>query len=236
MNATILSIGRHKLYPYFCFLIVIGAFLYTDPFTELNLRYAISFFGAITGLICVILFTRRNQLGNYFGLLATFGESMGNFLGGNIGAGLPHVYNFATHIYGIFNWRKNHDNSDKVVTRSLSFRQHIYVLIAFIAIFTLNIIITTLSGIENTTWQLVFNSCIFGLAIPAQTLLVMRYDFNWYLWIIMNVFAISLNFFGPNPNPIIGVQYCIYLFNSLYGLIEWKTFANNHPSHSTQSI
>lgn len=91
MKSWILSIGRHRSYPFICFILVISAFLYTDPFTELNLRYTISFFGAITGLICVILFTRRSQLGNYFGLLATFGESIGNFLGGNIGAGLPHI-------------------------------------------------------------------------------------------------------------------------------------------------
>lgn len=226
MKFWILSIGRHRSYPFICFILVISAFLYTDPFTELNLRYTISFFGAITGLICVILFTRRSQLGNYFGLLATFGESIGNFLGGNIGAGLPHIYNFSTHVYGIINWRKNHDNDDKVITRSLNFRQHIYVFFAFIAIFGLNILITKLSGVDNTLWQLTVNGIIFGLAIPAQTLLVMRYDFNWYLWIIMNVFVIALNFLGPEPNPVIGAQYCIYLFNAIYGLLEWKTFAD----------
>lgn len=225
MKSLILTIGRHQAYPFVCFFLVIGAFLYTDPFTELNLRYAISFFGAITGLICVILFTRRNQLGNYFGLLATFGESMGNFLGGNIGAGMPHIYNFCTHIYGIITWQKNHDNDDKVITRSLNLRQHIYVLAAFILIFSASILITTLSGVHNTLWQLIINGVIFGLAIPAQTLLVMRYDFNWYLWIIMNLFVIALNFFGPEPNPIIGAQYCIYLFNATYGLIEWKNSA-----------
>lgn len=228
MQSLILSIGRHRLYPVICFILVISAYLYTDPFTELNLRYSISFFGAITGLICVILFTRRNQLGNYFGLLSTLGETVGNFLGGNIGAGMPHIYSFSTHIYGIITWKKHHDNNDKVITRSLSFRQHLIVLAVFIAIFIANILITRLSGVDNTLWQLTVNGIIFGLAIPAQTLLVMRYDFNWYLWIIMNVFVIALNFLGPEPNPIIGAQYCIYLFNATYGLLEWKTFAQHN--------
>ncbi len=228
MTNIILTIGRHKLYPYLCFILVISAFLYTDPFTELNLRYSISFFGAITGLLCVILFTRRNPLGNYFGLLAAIGESMGNFLGGNIGAGMPAIYNFGTHVYGIFTWRKNHDNSDKVITRSLNKRQFFYVALAFIAVFMLTIFITNLSGVENTTSQLITNGIIFGLALPAQTLLVLRYDFNWYLWIVMNIFVISLNFLGPDPNPVIGAQYCIYLFNSTYGLLEWKTFAKKN--------
>ena len=226
MRSLILTIGRHKAYPFVCFILVIGAFLYTEPFKALNLRYAISFFGAITGLICVILFTRRSQLGNYFGLLATFGESMGNFLGGNIGAGLPHLYNFSTHVYGIFNWRKHHDQDDKVITRSLTWLQMFYVISAFFAIFGLSIWITKVMGVDNTLGQLIVNGIIFGLAVPAQTLLVMRYDFNWYLWIIMNVFVVGLNFFGPEPNPVIGAQYCIYLFNAVYGLIEWRSFAH----------
>lgn len=228
MKNLILTIGRHKTYPYLCFILVISAYLYTDPFTELNLRYALSFFGAITGLICVILFTRRNPLGNYFGLLAAIGESLGNFLGGNIGAGMPAIYNFGTHVYGIFNWRKNNDKTDKVITRTLNPRQFIYVLLAFIIIFVFTILLTNWSGVENTTSQLITNGIIFGLALPAQTLLVLRYDFNWYLWIIMNIFVISLNFLGPEINPVIGAQYCIYLFNSTYGLLEWKTFAKDN--------
>ncbi len=232
-SRAILSIGRHRTYPYICFILVVAAYLYTEPFSQFDLRYGISFFGAITGLICVILMTRRSQLANYFGLLSTFGESIGNFLGGNIGAGLPHIYNFSTHVYGVINWRKNHDAEDKVITRSLTLKQYLYVALAFVVIFLFNIAITRWLGVENTFWQLMLNGFIFGLAIPAQTLLMMRYDFSWYLWVLMNIFMVILNFFGPEPNPVIGAQYSVYLFNSLYGLVEWRTFARAHAQQAS---
>ncbi|GGZ99236.1 hypothetical protein GCM10007162_14190 [Ignatzschineria ureiclastica] len=232
-SRAVLSIGRHKSYPYICFILVVAAYLYTEPFAEFDLRYGISFFGAITGLICVILMTRRSQIANYFGLLSTFGESIGNFLGGNIGAGLPHIYNFSTHVYGVINWRKNHDADDKVITRSLTLKQYLYVALAFILIFLFNIVITRMLGVENTFWQLILNGFIFGLAIPAQTLLMMRYDFSWYLWVLMNIFMVILNFFGPEPNPVIGAQYSVYLFNSLYGLVEWRTFARSYEAENS---
>ncbi len=231
-SRAILSIGRHQSYPYICFILVVASYLYTEPFSQFDLRYGISFFGAITGLICVILMTRRSQLANYFGLLSTFGEGIANFLGGNIGAGLPHIYNFSTHVYGVINWRKNHDADDKVITRSLTLIQYLYVAIAFILIFLFNIAITHWLGVENTLWQLILNGFIFGLAIPAQTLLMMRYDFSWYLWVLMNIFMVILNFFGPDPNPVIGAQYSVYLFNSLYGLVEWRTFARSHQAEN----
>ncbi len=235
MNQFVLSVGRHRLYPYICFILVIASYLYTDPLSNFDLRYGISFFGAITGLICVILMTRRSQVANYFGLLSTFGESIGNFLGGNIGAGMPHIYNFSTHVYGIFNWRKNHDDEDKVITRSLTVKQYLVVILSIVILFGLNVLITHLLGVENVMWQLVLNGLIFGLAIPAQTLLMMRYYYSWYLWIVMNVFMVILNFFGPEPNPVIGAQYCVYLFNSLYGLCEWRTFATREKEGALKS-
>ena len=61
---------------------------------------------------------------------------------------------------------------------------------------------------------------IFGLGIIAQLLLMMRFSFNWYLWIILNVLTVALNIY--TNNPVIATQYLIYLFNAIYGVCEWK--------------
>ncbi|WP_392561924.1 nicotinamide riboside transporter PnuC [Orbus sturtevantii] len=220
MINIILTIGRHRIYPYFCVLLVIFAFFYTDPFTSFNLRYAISFFGAICGLLCVILLAKRRNSGNVLGMFAAFGESTANILGGNIGASLPSFYYFGAHIYGLVTWHKNKTSDQTVKVRSLSERYFLATLIFLILAVFLNIYLTGALGVDNTVYQLITNCFIFGLGVVAQLLLMMRFSFNWYLWIILNILVISLNIY--TNNPIIATQYLIYLFNSAYGMCEWK--------------
>lgn len=220
MINIILTIGRNRIYPYVCVLLVILAFLYTDPFTSLNLRYAISFIGAICGLLCVILLAKRRNSGNVLGMLAAFGESTANILGGNIGASLPSFYYFIAHVYGLTTWHKNKKADQTVTVRSLNERYFLATLIFLIVAIFLNVYLTSALGVENTTYQLITNCLIFGLGVVAQLLLMMRFSFNWYLWIILNILVIGLNVY--TNNPIIATQYFIYLFNAIYGTCEWK--------------
>lgn len=220
MINIILAIGRNRLYPYACVLLVTLAFIYTDPFTSLNIRYAISFFGAICGLLCVILLAKRRNSGNVLGMFAALGESTANILGGNIGASLPSFYYFAAHIYGLITWHKNKTSDDKVKVRSLNERYFLATLIFLIAAVFLNVYLTGVLGVDNSVYQLITNCFIFGLGVVAQLLLMMRFSFNWYLWIILNVLVIGLNIL--TDNPIIATQYLIYLFNSTYAVCEWK--------------
>lgn len=220
MVNIIFLIGRNKFYPYICVLLVTLAFLYTDPFTELTWRYSISFLGAICGLLCVILLAKRKNSGNVFGLFAVVGECVANFLGGNLGASLPAFYYFGSHIYGLITWHKNQDDNNEVKVRSLGEISFLITLVFLIAAVFLNIYLTGALGIDNTIYQLIANCFIFGLGIVAQLLLMMRFSFNWYLWIILNILVVGLNLY--TDNPIIAMQYLIYLFNSIYALCEWK--------------
>lgn len=216
----IIAIGRNRFYPYFCVLCVTLAFLYTDPFNNFNLRYAVSYAGAFCGLLCVILLAKRKNLGNVLGMLAVVAECCANFLGGNIGAGLPTFYYFGSHVYGLITWQKNLDSHQHVKVRSLSEQAFLYTLIFLIIAVFFNVYLTNAIGVDNTIYQLITNCFIFGLGVVAQLLLMMRYSFNWYLWVILNVLVIGLNIF--TNNIIIATQYLIYLFNAIYGICEWK--------------
>lgn len=220
MKNIILAIGRNRIYPYVCVLLVMLAFLYTEPFTSLNLRYSISFIGAVSGLLCVILLAKRRNSGNVLGLFAAFGESTANILGGNIGASLPSFYYFVAHVYGLITWHKNKTAAQTVTVRSLNERYFIAILLFLIAAVFLNAYLTIALGVENTIYQLITNCLIFGLGVVAQLLLMMRFSFNWYLWIIVNILIIGLNVY--TNNPIITTQYFINLFNAIYGTCEWK--------------
>lgn len=220
LRDVIIAIGRNKFYPLFCIICVTLAFLYTDPFNNFNLRYAVSYAGAFLGLLCVILLAKRKNLGNVLGMLAVVAECCANFLGGNIGAGLPTFYYFGSHIYGLFTWQKNLDQNKNVKVRSLNESSFLYALIFLIVAAFFNIYLTNEIGASNTSYQLITNCFIFGLGVVAQLLLMMRYAFNWYLWVLLNVLVIGLNIY--TDNIVIATQYLIYLFNALYGISEWK--------------
>lgn len=213
-------IGRNKFYPLFCVLCVTLAFLYTDPFTHLNLRYFVSYIGAFCGLLCVILLAKRKNMGNVIGMMAVVAECYANYLGNNIGAGLPTFYYFGSHIVGLITWEKNQDTHKNVKVRSLSENAFLYTLVFLIAAVFFNVYLTNAMGVENTVYQLITNCFIFGLGVVAQLLLMMRYSFNWYLWVILNVLVIGLNIY--TNNIVIATQYLIYLFNAIYGICEWK--------------
>lgn len=220
LNQLVIFIGRNKFYPLFCILCVTLAFLYTDPFTQFNLRYTASYIGAFCGLVCVILLAKRKNMGNVMGMLANIAECCANFLNGNIGAGLPSICYFSSHIYGLLTWQRNQDKNKNVKSRILSEKAFLYTILILIATVFLNIYLTDVIGAENSIYQLITNCFIFGLGIVAQLLLMMRYSFNWYLWVILNVLVIGLNIY--TNNIIIAIQYSIYLFNAIYGICEWK--------------
>lgn len=220
LRDVIIAIGRNKFYPLFCIICVTLAFLCTDPFNNFNLRYAVSYAGAFLGLLCVILLAKRKNLGNVLGMLAVVAECCANFLGGNIGAGLPTFYYFGSHIYGLFTWQKNLDQNKNVKVRSLNESAFLYALIFLIVAAFFNIYLTNEIGASNTSYQLITNCFIFGLGVVAQLLLMMRYAFNWYLWVLLNVLVIGLNIY--TDNIVIATQYLIYLFNAIYGICEWK--------------
>ena len=220
LRDVVITIGRNKFYPLLCIICVTIAFLYTDPFNNFDLRYAVSYVGAFCGLLCVILLAKRKNLGNVLGMLAVIAECCANFLGGNIGAGLPTFYYFGSHIYGLFTWQKNLDNNKSVKVRSLNENAFLYALIFLIVAAFFNIYLTNEIGATNTSYQLITNCFIFGLGVVAQLLLMMRYAFNWYLWVLLNVLVIGLNIY--TDNVVIATQYLIYLFNAIYGICEWK--------------
>lgn len=220
MIRLILFIGRNKFYPYICLFLVMLAFLYTNPLETFDKRYAISLIGAICGLLCVVLLAKRKNSGNIVGMMAASAESTANVLGNNIGVASLSVFYFISHIYGLVNWRKNQNNNKVVKVRQLKENHFLATLVFLILATFFNIYLTEQLNVSNTSYQLIANCFIFGLGIIAQLLLMMRFSFNWYLWIILNVLTVALNIY--TNNPVIATQYLIYLFNAIYGVCEWK--------------
>ena len=63
------------------------------------------------------------------------------------------------------------------------------------------------------------NVIAFILSITAQAAMILRYSFNWWLWIISNFVWLTVNLMSGNY--IFAIQTMVYQVNSFVGLYEW---------------
>ena len=101
---------------FICGVIALSAgFWLTTDHTTLDWFYlAVSFIG----LVCVVsLSFRKNVMGNGFGMGATAGEVVVQATSGAVGLMLAPLFNFFTHVYGIFYWSKHTDPDGDMIAR-----------------------------------------------------------------------------------------------------------------------
>ena len=206
------------------------AFWQTTDHTALDCFY---FIVSLIGLLCVVgLSFRKNVIGNGFGILATTGEVVVQGTAGSVGLMLAPLFNFFTHIYGVIYWRKNTDADGDMIPKSAN-RYVWMVTLSFIiiglALFpTINDWLraqgygviedngSRLGGIISFFW---INVLAFVLSITAQATMIMRYSFNWWLWIAVNCVWLIVNLMSGNY--IFAIQTCVYQINSIVGLYGW---------------
>lgn len=188
---------------------------------------------SVIGLLCVVsLSFRRNIAGNGFGMLATAGETIVQGTAGAVGLMLAPLFNFFTHLYGIFYWSKNTDGDGNMIPKSAN-KIVWLVTIAFIAIGlalfpTVNNWLASMGygvvaddgskflGVIDFFW---INVLAFVLSITAQATMILRYSFNWWLWIAVNFVWLIVNLMSQNY--IFAIQTMVYQVNAFVGLYEW---------------
>ena len=207
----------------------IGFWLTTEH-TALDIFYlGVSF----VGLVCVVsLSFRKNVMGNGLGMAATAGEVVVQATSGAVGLMLAPLFNFFTHVYGLFYWSKHTDLDGDMVPKSAS--KWVWLITAtFIAVGlalfpTVNDILASYGyavveddnskflGIISFFW---INVLAFVLSITAQAAMILRYSFNWWLWIIVNFVWLIVNLMSGNY--IFAIQTMVYQVNAFIGLYEW---------------
>ena len=190
---------------------------------------------AIVGLVCVVaLAFRHNLSGNGLGVVANIGEIFVQGRSGATGLMLAPLFYLMTHLYGLRHWAKHTDSNGQMMPRSASLLVWVITL-SFIAtglaIFPwLNAQLQHYSfiasddaiafaglGIKLTWYQI--NVLAFVLGVTAQTMMILRYAFSWWLWIIVNFVWLTVNI--ANNNVIFAVQTLIYQVNAFVGLSGW---------------
>lgn len=193
------------------------------------------------GLLCVVgLSFRKNVMGNGFGMLATIGEVVVQGSHGAIGLMLAPLFNFFTHVWGVIYWKKNTDiDGDMLVQSANKYVWMITILFIGIGIYLFPIINDWLTTHDYAIYQddgstfmgisfYTINILAFILSVSAQATMIMRYSFNWYLWIIVNLVWLVVNIM--TANYIFAIQTMVYQINAVVGLYGWYRSEQIHKN------
>ena len=71
-------------------------------------------------------------------------------------------------------------------------------------------------GVIDFFW---INVLAFVLSITAQATMILRYSFNWWIWIAVNFVWLIVNLMSQNY--IFAIQTMVYQINAFVGLYEW---------------
>ncbi len=188
---------------------------------------------SVIGLLCVVsLSFRKNIAGNGLGMLATAGEVIVQATSGAVGLMLAPLFNFFSHAYGVKYWANNTDADGNMIPKSAN---------KYVWLLTVGFIIVGLAlfpiinrwldaqgygvidddgsqflGMIDFFW---INVVAFVLSITAQATMILRYSFNWWLWIVVNAVWLIVNLM--TGNTIFAIQTVIYQVNAVVGLYGW---------------
>ena len=172
-------------------------------------------------------------MGNGLGMAATAGEVVVQATSGAVGLMLAPLFNFFTHVYGIFYWSKHTDPDGDMIPKAAS--KAVWLITAAFIIIGLALFPTVNDLFASYGYAVVeddnskflgfisffwINVIAFVLSITAQAAMILRYSFNWWLWIIVNFVWLIVNLMSGNY--IFAIQTMIYQINAFIGLYEWQ--------------
>jgi len=191
----------------------------------------LSSIAAISGVLCVVL-VAKGHISNYiFGLIQV---SLYTYISWGVGywgeVALNGLYYVPMQFIGFALWRKRLREGSKteVKARNLNTRQRLILGIVSVVLIVAGGMV--LKYYDDPAPFL--DSTTTFLSIVAMWLMVRTYSEQWYLWITVNAATIimwTLAFIreGETSHLIITCMWCVYLLNSLHGLIVWQKAAKS---------
>lgn len=179
---------------------------------------------SLTGMFCVVLTAKGRISSFYFGLINILTYSYVAYKSAYYGDVMLNMLFFLpTTFIGIINWRKNLSKEavKTVIVQRLSRQQKAnWFLLSLAATVVyglfLHLINGTLPFIDSIT-------TIFSIA--ATLLLINRYTFQWFFWIMVDVWSIVMwaYIFLRDGNEIsVLVMWAAFLVNAIYGYFNWR--------------
>jgi len=186
----------------------------------------LAIFSSLAGIISVVL-CAKGKIENYaFGMINAityaylcyqahiFGETMYNILM------IPMI------IIGVISWKKNMEaNESEVKARNLTPAGWLILIVgSILAVAAYSFILKALGG----AFALV-DAASTTFSVIATLLMLARYSEQWVMWVIVNAVSVvlwAIAFINGNGSGITYlVMWIAYLFNSVYGYINWRKMA-----------
>lgn len=180
---------------------------------------------SITGMLCVVLTTKGKISSFYWGLINILTYSYVAWQSKYYGdVALNMIYFLPMTFPGIYYWKKNYKKikiSERVLVRRLKWKDKvIWFLIALALTFDLGLFLMFLGG----TLPFV-DSLTDVFSIIATVLLTYRYSDQWFYWIMVDVWSITMwvYIFLRDGNQVsMLVMWTAFLVNALYGYYNWR--------------
>lgn len=182
----------------------------------------------ITGMVCNVLCAKGKVANYFFGIINVITYGYVAYSYGLYGeASLNWGFYFIANILGFYLWSKNAKKQEDIIlgedvpVKRLSAKGWLLV----VAIFIVGAIVYAYILNQFNAQQVRIDSMAVVLSVIAQTLLILRYSANWYLWIVVNTLSIVLWIVtlvqsGGN-DYIMLVMWSAYLVNAIYGCYNW---------------
>ncbi len=187
----------------------------------------IALISGLTGMISVVL-CAKGKISNYaFGLINALTYAyicFGQQLYGEVMYNT--IYMVPVIIVGVVTWKKNmsEDNSE-VKARNLTAKGWVILIcVTIVAIIAYRQILTWLGG--SLAWMDAMSTVFSAI---AAILMVTRYSEQWVMWIVVNgvsvVMWVTVLLSGDLSSVATVVMWVAYLFNSVYGYLNWRKMA-----------
>tara|TARA_B100001142_G_scaffold281347_1_gene293055 strand:- start:1314 stop:2024 length:711 start_codon:yes stop_codon:yes gene_type:complete len=187
-----------------------------------------SVIGAAFSMLATRLVTKRNNIGNLIGIVATINSAIVDYYLGNQAAFLTYPVSFFGLIASYLFWKKKGDRTP----RRFDNWYFINIIIAFSLAFILNYIGFTgyLNHDMNPEDSLKFwiTAIITGLTFSGTLNMPRMYADTWAFYEVYNGLKIYQNILFGNVAYV--AKYVFYLFNALLGWIVWHQVRKNETS------
>lgn len=183
----------------------------------------------LAGTISVVL-CAKGKIENYaFGLFQAVTYAYICFQSQIYGEVMYNILMVPMIIIGIISWKKNMaEGNEEVKARNLTLKGWIILIVGSVAaVAGYSMILKLLGGsfamIDATSTT---------LSVIATILMLARYSEQWVMWVVVNVVSVVLWAMalieGDMGAVTLVVMWSAYLFNSVYGYINWRKMAKEN--------
>lgn len=186
----------------------------------------LAIFSSLTGIISVVL-CAKGKIENYaFGLINAITYAYICYQANIFGETMYNILMIPMIIIGIISWKKNmEDDNSEVKARNLTPVGWIILIIGSIAAVAVYSFILNLIGGEFA----LVDATSTTFSVIATILMLARYSEQWVMWIVVNVVSVILWALAFASGEGSGITYLVmwiaYLFNSVYGYVNWRKMA-----------